>query len=116
LGDGARGLPGAGGRGASDRRRAGAAPQAVGLRTLPAGDTTRVRRRGRWAVRDPRGVIAAVPEGRAVGLLLRRRDRAPLQRELARGHAGRRSSVRAVPSIAADALSRRFLTGPVAAA
>src|SRR5216110_471563 len=65
----------------------------LGLRALPAGDPARVRRRGRRPVRDPRRLVAAVPERRAVGLLLRRRDRPPLQRELAGGHAGRGSRV-----------------------
>jgi hypothetical protein len=44
------------------------------------------------------GMVAAVPEGRAMGLLLRRRDGGLLQREPARGHAGRERRIRGFPS------------------
>src|SRR5439155_18191958 len=111
LGDRAGGLLRTRGRGAPDRRGAGAAAQAVGFRALPARDAARVRRRRRRAVRDPRGLVTAVPEGRAVGLLLRRRDRGPLQRELTGGHAGREHRVRTVRTVAAGALPRRIAAG-----
>jgi hypothetical protein len=39
------------------------------------------------------------------GLLLRRRDRRALQRKLARGHAGRRARVRAVPAAGPRAIA-----------
>jgi hypothetical protein len=66
---------------------------------------------GDGAVRHPRRRLAPVPEGRAVGLLLRRRDRAPLQRELSGGYAGRRSRVRAIPTIAATPYRDGWLPG-----
>jgi hypothetical protein len=55
-------------------------------------------------------------KGRPVGLLLRRRDSRPLQRELAGGHAGRQRRLRALRSGAADALPRRPATGLAPAA
>ena len=83
----------------------------MGLRPLPAQDTPRLRWRWRGAVRDSRRVVAPVSEGRAVGLLLRRRDRASVQRERARGHPGQRARVRSVPAAAANALPQRFTAG-----
>src|SRR5919198_1712161 len=72
LGDRAGGLARPFGRGTAHCRGSGAPTEAVGLRALPAGDAARVRRRGRRALRAPVRELAAVPEGRPVGLLLRR--------------------------------------------
>src|SRR6266487_2903108 len=58
-------------------------------------------------MRAPLRELAAVPEGRPVGLLLRGRDRRPLQRGLARGHAGRPRRVRALRAVATDSLPQR---------
>jgi hypothetical protein len=62
LGDGARGLPRALGRGGADRRGGGAPAQAMGLRALPARGAALVRRRGRRTVRAPVRELAAVSE------------------------------------------------------
>ncbi len=66
---------------------------------------------GEGPMRSPLRELAAVPEGRSVGFLLRRRDGRPLQRELARRHTGQRCRVRAVRPIASDALPRRLAPG-----
>ena len=58
------------GRGAPDRRRRGAAAPAVGLRALPAAHAPRLRRRREGPCVILASVLATVPEGRAVGLLL----------------------------------------------
>jgi hypothetical protein len=53
------------------------------------------------------GELATVPEGRPLGLLLRRRGRRAIQRELAGGNAGQRARIRALSAVAADTLPRR---------
>ena len=55
-------------------------------------------------VRAPVRELPAVPEGRAVGLLLRGRDRRPPQRERTAGDAGRGGRLRALRAVAPDPL------------
>src|SRR2546430_8446883 len=83
----------------------------MGLRALPARDEARLRRRGRRPLRDPLRELAPVPEGRSLGLLLRRRDGRALQRRLTRGHPGVRARPRAFRALAQAALSRRPAPG-----
>jgi mannose-6-phosphate isomerase-like protein (cupin superfamily) len=66
---------------------------------------------GRRPVRAPVCKLAAVSEGRAVGLLLLRRDRRPLQGQLARGHTGRRARGRALPRTKRGALPQGAAAG-----
>src|SRR3954447_2484616 len=79
----------------------------MGLHPLPARDAPRVRRRRGRPVRAPLRELAAGPEGRAVGLLLRRRHRRALQRERFAGHAGGRRRLRALRAIAPGPRSRQ---------
>src|SRR5438132_10991128 len=67
-------------------------------------------------MRAPVREFASVPEGRAVGFLLQGRDRRPLQRELARGYAGRQCRVCALPAVASGALQGRLAPGLPSAA
>src|SRR3954454_7179183 len=83
----------------------------MGLHPLPARDAPRVRRRRGRPVRAPLRELAAVPEERAVGLLLRRRHRRALQRERFAGHAGGRRRLRALRSIAPGPLPGRVAAG-----
>jgi mannose-6-phosphate isomerase-like protein (cupin superfamily) len=62
---------------------------------------------GAGDARAPVRRLAAVPEGRPVGRLLRGRDGRPPQREPAGGHAGRLRRLRTVPRAADRALPRR---------